>query len=43
MFVQLINKFEYFNCLKIKVLRFWNSEVDENIEEVLVKIKNEIG
>jgi len=32
----------YFDCFKIKVLRFWNSEIDKNIEEVLLKIKKEI-
>ena len=32
---------EYFNVIEIKVLRFWNSEIDNNIEEVLNKIKKE--
>ena len=32
---------EYFNVIGIKVLRFWNSEIDNNIEEVLNKIKKE--
>jgi very-short-patch-repair endonuclease len=30
----------YIETLEIKVLRFWNSEIDKNIEEVLVKIKD---
>jgi very-short-patch-repair endonuclease len=28
--------------LGIKVLRFWNNEIDTNMEEVLMKIKNYI-
>ena len=30
----------YLQTLGIKVLRFWNSEVEKNIEEVLIKIKS---
>jgi len=29
----------YMETLGIKVLRFWNGEIDKNIEEVLIKIK----
>ncbi len=32
----------YIKTLGIKVLRFWNNEVDTNIEGVLMKIKEEI-
>ena len=32
----------YMKTLGIKVLRFWNSEIDKNIDEVLIKIKKEI-
>ncbi|MCX6754176.1 MAG: DUF559 domain-containing protein [Candidatus Nomurabacteria bacterium] len=30
----------YLQTLGIKVLRFWNNEIDTNLEEVLIKIKN---
>jgi very-short-patch-repair endonuclease len=33
----------YIKTLGVKVLRFWNSEIDKNIEEVLTKIKKEIA
>ncbi len=33
---------DYIKTLGIKVLRFWNNEVDANIEGVLMKIKEEI-
>ena len=33
----------YLQTLGIKVLRFWNSEIDNNMEEVLNKIKKEIN
>ena len=29
----------YFDALNLRVIRFWNNEVDTNIEEVLEKIK----
>jgi very-short-patch-repair endonuclease len=32
----------YMESLGIKVLRFWNNEVDKNIEGVLMKIQNYI-
>lgn len=32
----------YMKILGIKVLRFWNNEIDKNIEEVLIKIKKEM-
>jgi len=33
----------YLQTLNMKVLRFWNNEIDKNIEEVLMKIKEEIN
>ena|SRR3989338_871276 len=30
---------EYMKTLGLKVIRFWNSEIDKNIEEILKKIK----
>lgn len=33
----------YIKILGIKVLRFWNNDIDKNIEEVLIKIKKEIN
>lgn len=33
----------YLKILGIKVLRFWNNEIDKNIEEVLIKIKKEMN
>ena len=33
---------DYFNSKNIKVLRFWNSEVERNLEGLLNKIKKEI-
>ncbi|MFA6274142.1 MAG: DUF559 domain-containing protein [Candidatus Paceibacterota bacterium] len=33
---------EYIETLHIKVLRFWNNEIDNNIEGVLMKIQNYI-
>jgi very-short-patch-repair endonuclease len=32
----------YMQALNIKVLRFWNNEIDKNIEKVLKKIKSYI-
>lgn len=34
---------ESFKILGVKVIRFWNSEVDKNINEVLSKIRNELN
>lgn len=34
---------DYFNALGIKVIRFWNDEIDQNLEEVLLKIKSEVS
>jgi very-short-patch-repair endonuclease len=31
-----------FKTLDIKVVRFWNAEIDQNIKEVLVRIKEEL-
>ncbi|MFA7252822.1 MAG: DUF559 domain-containing protein [Candidatus Paceibacterota bacterium] len=33
---------EYFESLDIKVIRFWNDEVDKNIDEVVLKIVEEL-
>ena len=33
----------YLQTIGIKVLRFWNSEIDNNMEDVLNRIKQEIG
>ncbi|MCX6757892.1 MAG: endonuclease domain-containing protein [Candidatus Nomurabacteria bacterium] len=33
---------EYLNSKNIKVIRFWNSEVENNLKKVLAKIKIEI-
>mgnify|MGYP001566623913 CR=1 FL=1 len=33
---------DYLECRYVRVLRFWNSEVERNLEEVLEKIKEEI-
>lgn len=33
---------DYLECRYINVLRFWNSEVERNLEEVLNKIREEI-
>ena len=33
---------EYLNSQGIKIIRFWNTEVENNLENVLRKIKNEI-
>ena len=33
----------YMGVLKIKTLRFWNGEVDKDIEEVLIKIREKIS
>jgi len=33
---------DYMHALSIKILRFWNNEIDKNIEEVLEKIKKYI-
>ncbi len=33
---------DYLKCKYVRVLRFWNSEVEKNLEEVLNKIKEEI-
>jgi very-short-patch-repair endonuclease len=32
---------EYFESLNIKVLRFWNNDVDKNLNGVLMKIEKE--
>ena len=34
---------EYFEDLGIKVLRFWNSDVNKNLNEVLIKIEEELN
>jgi very-short-patch-repair endonuclease len=34
---------DYIKILDIKVLRFWNNEIDQNIEWVLKKIREEIN
>lgn len=34
---------ESFKILGVKVIRFWNSEIDKNINEVLSKIRNELN
>jgi very-short-patch-repair endonuclease len=34
---------DYFESLDIKVLRFWNDEVNKNIEGVVMKIEEELG
>ena len=33
----------YLKTLGIKVIRFWNNEIDKNIKEVLIKIKEKIS
>ncbi len=33
---------EYLNLNGIKIIRFWNSEVEKNLEEVVRKVRNEI-
>src|SRR3990167_1991457 len=33
---------EYMKTLGLKVIRFWNSEIERNIDEVIKKIKEEI-
>lgn len=33
---------EYFKSLGIKVVRFWNNEIDKNINGVLMKIEEEL-
>jgi len=33
---------EFFKVLDIKILRFWNNEIDKNIDRVLEKIKMQI-
>ena len=33
---------EYFLNMGCKVLRFWNSEIDKNLEGVMMKIKKEL-
>ena len=33
----------YFESLGIKVIRFWNNEVDKNLAEVMMKIKKELN
>jgi crossover junction endodeoxyribonuclease RuvC len=32
----------YFESLEIKVIRFWNNEINNNLEGVLMKIKEEL-
>lgn len=34
---------EYLSTHGIKIIRFWNSEVEKNLEKVMKKIKNEIA
>ena len=34
---------EYFESLNIRVIRFWNNEIDSNIESVILKIKHELS
>ena len=34
---------EYFESLGIKVIRFWNNEINNNLNGVLMKIKEELG
>jgi very-short-patch-repair endonuclease len=34
---------EYFNSLGIKVLRFWNNEVNESLEGVILKIEENLN
>ena len=34
---------DYFNSLGIKVLRFWNSEINSNIENVIKRIRKELN
>lgn len=34
---------EYLNSLDLKVLRFWNNEINTNIEGVILKIEGVIG
>ncbi|HUC88883.1 MAG TPA: DUF559 domain-containing protein [Candidatus Paceibacterota bacterium] len=36
-----IERENYMKSLGIKTLRFWNNEIDKNIESVLMKIKSE--
>lgn len=36
------NRTEFLNSLGIKVLRFYNNEIDKSIEGVLLKIKEEL-
>jgi very-short-patch-repair endonuclease len=33
---------DYFESLNIKVVRFWNDEINKNIEGVVMKIKEEL-
>ena len=33
---------EYFESLNIKVIRFWNDEVDKQIDEIMQKIKEKL-
>ena len=32
----------YMNALGIKVLRFWNNEIDNNFDAVIMKIRDEL-
>ncbi len=34
---------EYFESLNIKVLRFWNNDIDNNLNGVLMKIEEELN
>jgi very-short-patch-repair endonuclease len=34
---------EYFESLKIKVIRFWNSDVNKNLNGVLMKIEEKLN
>lgn len=36
-----IERDNYMETLGIKTLRFWNNEIENNMEEVLIKIKSE--
>jgi len=34
---------EFFKLYDIKIFRFWNSEIDKNLEDVLIKIKSTLS
>lgn len=37
-----VKRTEYFNSLSLKVLRFWNDEINRNLEGVALKIKESL-